>query len=63
MLLNEVARAGEEAALSENVAERESASCALASMDLAEGRLDAAQARLDALPESRGTQPCCACGF
>ena len=43
----------EEAALSENVAERESASCALASMDLAEGRLDAAQARLDALPESR----------
>ena len=39
----------EEAALSENVAERESAS----SMDLAEGRLDAAQARLDALPESR----------
>ena len=30
----------EEAALSENVAERESASCALASMDLAEGRLD-----------------------
>ena len=40
-------------ALSENVAERESASCALASMDLAEGRLDAAQARLDALPESR----------
>ena len=43
----------EEAALSENVAERESASCALASMDLAEGRLDAAEARLDALPESR----------
>lgn len=43
----------EEAALSENVAERESASCALASMDLAEGQLDAAQARLDALPESR----------
>ena len=41
----------EEAALSGDAAQRESAVCALASMDLQEDRLDAAQARLDALPE------------
>lgn len=41
----------EEAALSENAVQRESAVCALAAMDLAEERLDAAQRRLDALPE------------
>ena len=43
----------EEAALSGDAAQRESASCALVAMDLQEDRLDAAQARLDALPESR----------
>lgn len=41
----------EEAALSDDAAQRESAICALAAMDLAEDQLDAAQARLDALPE------------
>ena len=41
----------EEAALSENAAQRESAVYALAAMDLAEERLDAAQMRLDTLPE------------
>ena len=41
----------EEAARSEDAAQRESAACALAAMDLEEDRLDAAQRRLDALPE------------
>ena len=41
----------EEAALSEEAAQRESAVCALAAMDLSEDKLDAAQRRLDSLPE------------
>ena len=41
----------EEAALSEEAAQRESAVCALAAMDLSEDQLDAAQRRLDSLPE------------
>lgn len=41
----------EEAALSEEADQRESAVCALAAMDLSEDKLDAAQRRLDSLPE------------
>lgn len=41
----------EEAALSEEADQRESAVCALAAMDLSEDKLDAAQRRLNSLPE------------
>ena len=43
-------------AAAEEAAQRESAVCALAAMDLSEDKLDAAQRRLDSLPGHGGPQ-------